>query len=187
MSRMTLSGRLAIVHAVDPSARRPVSASRLAVGSHSVSRRPIWLLEAAARRSLRAGRSRSGTVTSAAPATTRSSCSISTAIWSAVSCEQATPQCRGFAPGAGAGDRPLPRAGRRSVLPRRRGVRQARDLRTAGARGHPQRDPLAGHPGATAADRLFANRTGWATAQEADRDLCQLPLPSEELDCEPVG
>jgi hypothetical protein len=47
------------------------------------------------------------------------------------------------------------------------------------------RDPLAGQPGAAAADRPSADAAGWATAQEADRDLCQLPLPSEGLDPNP--
>jgi hypothetical protein len=70
------------------------------------------------------------------------------------------PQCRGLAPGAGAGDRPLPRAGRRSLLPRRCGVRQAEDLRAARGRGHPLRDPATGQPGVAAASCPPADAAG---------------------------
>jgi hypothetical protein len=73
---------------------------------------------------------------SAAPATTRCSCSTSSATSSAA----APARQRAIAPtiGApsGAGDRPLPRPGPRPLLPRRRGVRQARALRAARGRGH---------------------------------------------------
>src|SRR4029453_3135720 len=63
------------------------------------------------------------------------------------------PQCRGLAPGVRAGNCSLPRAGPRSLLPRRCGVRQARGLRVSGGREHPVRDPAPGQPGAAEEDR----------------------------------
>ena len=47
---------------------------------------------------------------------------------------------------------------------------------------HPLRHPFTGQPGVAAADRPFADAAGRPAAQEADRDLCQLPLRSQRLD-----
>jgi hypothetical protein len=97
------------------------------------------------------------------------------------------PQCRGLAPGAGAGERPLPRAGRRSLLPRRCGLRQAGIVRAAGAGRHPLRDPAPGQPGVAAADRPFADAAGRPAAQEADREPMPASTTRPPAGPEPVG
>jgi Transposase DDE domain group 1 len=77
------------------------------------------------------------------------------------------------------------RSGHRALLPRRCGVRQARDLRAAGGRRHPLRDPPAGQPGVAAADWAPADPTGRPAAQEAGHLVRQLPLPGQGLDPTP--
>ena len=64
---------------------------------------------------------------------------------------------------------------------------QAGGLRAAGGRRHPLRHPTAGQSGPARADRLPSPAPGRPTAQEADRVLRQLPLPSQGLDPDPPG
>src|SRR4051812_12575802 len=76
------------------------------------------------------------------------------------------PQRRRLALGAGAGDRPLPRARPRALLPRRRGVRQARAVRAARGRGDRLRHPVASQCGPAGADRAPADPTRGPPAEE---------------------
>ena len=72
--------------------------------------------------------------------------------------------------------------GPRPLLPRRRGVRQARAVRAAGGRGHRLRHPPAGQRGPAGADRPPADPARRPPAEEAAGVLRQLQLPGAELD-----
>src|SRR5918998_854800 len=87
----------------------------------------------------------------------------------------------GVAPGARAGDRPLPRPRLRPLLPWRRGVRQARAVRAARGGGHRLRHPAPGQPGAAGADQAPADPTCGSPAEEAAGVPRQLQLPGREL------
>ena len=60
-----------------------------------------------------------------------------------------------------------------ALLPRRRGVRQARAVRAAGGRGHRLRHPPAGQPGPAGADRPPADAAGRPAAERSRR--CSSP------------
>ena len=68
-----------------------------------------------------------------------------------------------------------------TLLPRRRGVRQARAVRAAGGGGHRLRHPPAGQRGPAGADRPPADPARRPPAEEAAGVLRQLQLPGAEL------
>ena len=69
-----------------------------------------------------------------------------------------------------------------ALLPRRRGVRQARAVRAAGGGGDRLRHPPAGQRGAAGADRAPADPARRPAAEQAAGVLRQLQLPGAELE-----
>jgi hypothetical protein len=85
-------------------------------------------------------------------------------------------QCRWLARGAGAGDPPLPGHRKAPLVPRRRSLRQSRDVRVSRSRGCRLYDSAAGQQRLAEQDRLPSEAPGTATAARGAALLRQLQL-----------
>jgi hypothetical protein len=91
-------------------------------------------------------------------------------------------QRRGVARGVGASHCSLSRHREAALLPRRRGLRQSRDVRVPRSRGHWLHDLVAGQRCLAAPDRLSAEAPGRATPAGSAALLRQLSLSGAELE-----